>query len=71
MRFFEKRKWGTRTWFDRGLEMFRALEGDLNLLVTTSFMNSPCLFWKQLPQTMVERALFDQGFETFRTSKEN
>ena len=42
--FFEKRKRVGRTWFGRGLEMFRALEGDLKLLITTSFMKSPCLF---------------------------
>ena len=29
--------------------MFRDANGDLNWLKMSFFMNSPCLFWKELP----------------------
>jgi len=39
--YFKKEKWGKRAWFNLGLELFRGVERDLNMLKTASIMKSP------------------------------
>ena len=42
--YFKKEKWGKRAWLSLGLELFRGVERNLNMLKTASFMKSPSLF---------------------------
>ena len=42
--YFKKEQLGKKAWFNLGLELFRGVERDLNILKTASFMKSPSLF---------------------------
>ena len=56
-----------------GLELFRGVERDLNMLKTACIMKSPCLFSEKIyfkKEKWGKRAWFSLGLELFRGVKE-